>query len=75
MSSSAIATVEKMLESLPEDLQERVVEHLRETILDLQDELHWDRQFQQTQDQLRAAAQQAKKDIASGRAKPMDWLL
>ena len=75
MPSSAIATVEKMLESLPEDLQERVVEHLRETILDLQDELHWDRQFQQTQDQLRAAAQQAKMDIASGRAKPMDWLL
>ncbi len=75
MPSSAIATVEKMLESLPEDLQERVVEHLRETILDLQDELHWDRQFQQTQDQLRAAAQQAKKDITSGKAKPMDWLL
>jgi hypothetical protein len=42
MSSKAIATVQKMLESLPEEAQERVVEHLREYILDLQDELEWD---------------------------------
>ena len=33
MSSSAIATLVKMIESLPETLQDRVVEHLREYIL------------------------------------------
>ena len=33
MSSSAIATLVKIMESLPETLQDRVVEHLREYIL------------------------------------------
>jgi hypothetical protein len=38
MSSTAIVTVTKM-ESLPEPTQEQVVEHLREYLEDLQDEL------------------------------------
>jgi len=42
MSSEAIATVIKMIESLPETAQERVVDHLREYITELQDELEWD---------------------------------
>ncbi|MBC7228550.1 MAG: hypothetical protein H5T61_15175 [Thermoflexales bacterium] len=62
-----------MLETLPEEAQERVVEHLREYILDLQDELLWDRLFQRTQDQLAAVARQAKVEIAMGRAEPMDF--
>jgi hypothetical protein len=37
MSSSAINTVIKMMESLPEDKQNKIVEHLREYIQDLQD--------------------------------------
>lgn len=41
MSSEAVATVMKMMESLPETVQERVVEHLREYIEELQDELQW----------------------------------
>ena len=52
MPSTAIATVEKMLESLPEEVQERVVEHLREYILDLQDELEWDALPKHGQDEL-----------------------
>lgn len=73
MSSTAIATVEKMLESLPEEMQERVVEHLREYILDLQDELRWDALFKRTQDKLVAAARRAKEQIAAGKAEPMDF--
>ena len=73
MPSTAIATVEKMLESLPEEVQERVVEHLREYILDLQDELEWDVLFERTQDKLVAAARRAKEEIASGKAEPMDF--
>ena len=42
MFSTAIATVEEMLESLPEEAQDCVVEHLPEYILELQDELRWD---------------------------------
>ncbi|RME13362.1 MAG: hypothetical protein D6802_01690 [Ardenticatenia bacterium] len=73
MPSTAIVTVEKMLESLPEEMQERVVEHLREYILDLQDEIQWDALFKRTQDKLVAAARRAKEEIAAGKAEPMDF--
>jgi hypothetical protein len=73
MSSNAIATLVTMMESLPIDAQDRVVEHLREYIDDLQDELQWDKSFQKTQPQLIAAARRAKQEIAEGRAKPLDY--
>jgi hypothetical protein len=72
MSSTAIATVTKMLESLPETVQTQVVEHLREYIEDLRDELEWDALFSKTQPQLVTAAKRAKQEIAEGRAKPLD---
>ncbi len=72
MPSEAIVTVEKMLEDLPEEAQERVVEHLREYILDLQDELQWDAQFKRTQDKLAVAVRRAKGEIAAGKANPMN---
>ena len=72
MSSTAIATVTKMLESLPETAQAQVVEHLREYIEDLRDELEWDALFSRTQPQLVTAAKRAKQEIAEGRAKPLD---
>lgn len=61
------------MESLPETAQERVVEHLREYIEDLQDELQWDSLFKKTQPQLIAAAKRAKQEIAAGNAKPLDY--
>lgn len=73
MSSNAIATVIKMLESLPEDTQNRVVEHLREYILELEDEHKWDETFAKTQSQLSAVAKRARQQIAEGLAKPMDY--
>ncbi len=45
MSSSAITTIVKMLESLPDDLQERVADHIREYITDLEDEARWESSF------------------------------
>jgi hypothetical protein len=73
MSSNAIATLVRMIESLPEPVQDQVIEHLREYLLDLQDELEWDRQFKKTQKQLVAAAKRARREIAKGHAKPMDY--
>ena len=73
MSSTAIATVIKMMESLPETTQDQVVEHLREYIADLQDEIQWDISFKKTQSQLIAAAQRARQEIAEGHAKPLDY--
>ncbi len=73
MSSPAIATVLKMIESLPENAQNRVLEHLQEYIQDLEEELKWEQSFKKTQPNLIAAAKRAKKEIAEGSAKPMDY--
>ena len=72
MSAEAIATLVKMLESLPEDAQGKAVEHLREYIEELRDELQWDLAFQKTQKQLATTGKRAKQEIAEGRATPMD---
>jgi uncharacterized iron-regulated protein len=73
MSSENIATVIKMMESLPETAQEQLVEHLREYIENLRNELEWDGLVQKTQSKLVQAARQARQDIAAGKAKPMDY--
>jgi len=73
MSSTSVATVEKMLESLPKETQERVVDHLREYIQDLQDDMLWDEQFERTQEGLIRAARRAREAIAAGKAAPMDF--
>jgi hypothetical protein len=73
MESPAIATIVKMVESLPEPAQDQVVEHLREYLEDLQDEMEWNNLFKKTQSQLAKAAQRAKQEIAQGLAQPMDY--
>jgi hypothetical protein len=62
----------KTMESLPERVQDQVVEHLREYLEDLRDELRWDRAFQDTQTQLMAAARRAKQEKAQGQTHPLD---
>jgi hypothetical protein len=73
MSSTAITTIVKMVESLPDDLQERVAEHIREFITDLEDEKLWDSSFKRTQDSLVAAARRAKQEIGDGQSIPMNY--
>ncbi|MBD2518015.1 hypothetical protein H6G93_24140 [Nostoc sp. FACHB-973] len=73
MSSAAIATVVKMMESLSVDAQDRVAEHLREYINDLQDEIQSSESFNRTQQKIVAAAQRAKQQIAEGQANPLDY--
>jgi hypothetical protein len=73
MSSAAIATIVKMVESLPDELQEKVVEHIRDYIADLEEEKRWDASFQRTQGNLVAAARKAKQEIAAGQSMPMDY--
>ena len=72
MSSAAITTVVTIMESLPENVQARVVEHLREYLMDLRDETEWDRQFERTQSALASAARRAKDQSAKGLARPLD---
>ena len=73
MSSPAITTVLQMIESLPENAQNRVVEHLREYIQYLEEELKWEQSFKKTQPSLIATAKRAKQEIAEGLSKPMDY--
>ncbi|MDG4552653.1 MAG: hypothetical protein P9E24_00140 [Candidatus Competibacter sp.] len=72
MSSEAIETVVKMMESLPEPTQNQIVEHLRAHLMEVQDELRWDDLFNKTQSKLIAMARLAKKQVAEGKARPMD---
>jgi hypothetical protein len=73
MSSPAVTTIVKMVESLPNDLQDKVAEHIRDYIAELEDEKRWDEAFKGTQDGLVAAARKAKQEIAEGRSIPMDY--
>jgi hypothetical protein len=72
MSAASVATLAKMLEALPDGAQERVVEHVREYIDDLRDELQWDARFGATQAKLSVAAQKARGEIAQGLSAPLD---
>ncbi|MFN5864801.1 MAG: hypothetical protein ACK451_23160 [Pseudanabaena sp.] len=73
VSSPQISTLVKIMESLPVSLQERVTDHLREYINDLQDEIKWDTSFAKSQSKLVAAAKIAKQEIAEGKAVVLDF--
>jgi hypothetical protein len=72
MSTPAINTLIKMMENLPEDAQDQVVELLRDVIAEIQDDAAWDTSFKKTQDKLVAAAKRARHEIGEGRSTPMD---
>jgi hypothetical protein len=66
--SKATETAAKMIESLPEGAQERVVEELRQLVEDARDEAKWDELVDKKKDGLRAAARKARKEIAESEA-------
>ena len=66
-----IVTITKMLEALPEFMQNQVVDHLREYIAEMQDDAQWDISFKETHQQLATFTRKAKQEIKSGKAKPM----
>jgi hypothetical protein len=72
MASAATATVMKMIEALPESVQDRVVERLRDYIEDARDEMRWDESFARSEDTLMAAARKARAEISRGLAVPLN---
>ena len=72
MKSRPIETIIKMMESLPEHAQSQIVEQLRIYIQEIQDEIRWDLLFHKSQDKLIKKARQAKREIAQGKARPME---
>lgn len=55
MESAATVTIIKLFETLPEQLQDRVLEHMREYIKNIQDEARWNQSFSRTQSKLVAS--------------------
>lgn len=72
MSSTAIATMVKMMERLPLGTQDHLVEHMRAYLAELEDEALWDEQFTESQAQLEAAARGARQQIEAGKAESLD---
>jgi glycerate-2-kinase len=70
MPSTAITTIIKMVESLPDELQEHLVEYVRAYIAEIEEEKRWDQSFKQTKNNLVAAARKAKEEIAAGLSAP-----
>jgi len=70
--SKTTETAIKLLESLPEPAQERVLDALRQLVQDAQDEQRWDQLFER-RPKLAAAARQARQDIAAHKATEMDY--
>lgn len=73
MVTPIINTVMKMLEPLPESMQKQAAERLREYIAEMQDEQKWDKSFSKTQAKLSTAAKRARKEIAEGKSRPLDF--
>jgi hypothetical protein len=73
MASEPIITVVRMMESLPEPTQNRVADHLRDYLLELQDEIRWDEILAKSQPKLAEMARRAKEQIAEGKARPLNF--
>ena len=72
MSAASVATVVKMMESLPDAAQERVTDHLREYMEELREEIEWEATFAASRDAFVAGARKARRETAAGLAKPVD---
>ena len=73
MVTPALTTILKMVEDLPEPLQNQVADHLREYIADLDDEEKWDAAFSSTQEKLAYVTREVTKKIEEGKSEPMDF--
>jgi len=72
MPTNAGFTMMRMIESLPEPVQERALEHMQQYIEDISDELKWNESFGNSQSKLVTAARQAREEILQGKATPMN---
>ncbi|MBI2340131.1 MAG: hypothetical protein HYU99_07200 [Deltaproteobacteria bacterium] len=71
MTKTAVTAI-KMLESLPEMIQERVADRLREYVEEERDEVKWDRAFKR-KGKFAGLINKAQKEIREGKAVDMDY--
>jgi hypothetical protein len=72
MLNETLLTIEKMLEPLPEYVQQQVIEHLREYLAEMQAEGRWGQLYQSHRPKLEEMARLAKQQIAQDRARPLN---
>lgn len=72
MSTTTVVTVTKMLEGLPQSVQDRAIEHLREYLDEISDEIRWDESFANSSDKLTLAARGARDRFKDGQTEPLD---
>lgn len=72
MSNATIQTLTKMLESLPDSVQDRAIEHLRDYLEEITDEIRWDESFVRTPETLAEAARFARRQFKEGKTEPFD---
>ena len=72
MPFTATKTLMKMLESLPDQLQDRALEHIREYLEDLRDEMKCVESFSRTQNSLVEAARHVRQEISEGKSAGFD---
>jgi len=70
--SKATETAVKLLESLPEETQETLIEALRQLVQEAQDDTKWNQLFTDREG-LIAAARKARADVAASKASEMDY--
>jgi len=66
-------TITKMIEALPREIQNRVLEEIKPIISEALDEAEWQMQFERSQKELVSVARKVKKEIKAGRTEPMDY--
>lgn len=66
-------TVTKMIEALPESLQERVLEEIKSIIAEALDEAEWQTQFERSEKKMVAMARKARQALKEGKTQPMDY--
>lgn len=72
MTTAPIATVVALMQTLPEAEQQQLVEQIKRYLAEMHDEDRWDALVETTRPKLKAAARQARQDIAAGLAQPMN---
>ena len=72
ITNKKLDAVISLLESLPENLQGKVLEHICDYVEEIQDDQKWADSFAKDQKKLVAAVRKAKEEIQNGNSEPMD---
>jgi len=73
MSFSNMTILTQKLESLPEEIRERIAAYLSEHFEEISDEVRWDEQFKNSSSKLEEMARRARMEIAKGKAETMNY--